>query len=76
MASFKISIVDKAVTASSVEEHASMDAARDSVVRAALLILLETHTWEKRRIAQCRIEDVENSRDAIFEVTFEITDFI
>lgn len=53
-----------------------MDAARDSVVRAALLILLETHTWEKRRIAQCRIEDVENSRDAIFEVTFEITDFI
>ncbi len=73
---FNISIVDSVETGTATEEHASMDAARASVIQSALRILHSGRTVQGKRVAECEIADVVSSREAHFTVTVEITDQI
>lgn len=75
MRTFNIAIVD-GKTATFTENHTTMDAARDSTLRAALRMLLEEHSYESKRVAECHIEDVADGNEASFNVSLEITDFI
>ncbi len=72
---FNIAILDKKTT-TFFEEHTSMFEARDAVVRAALLILLEEQSDESKRIAQCHITSVATLDEVSSNVSLEITDFI
>jgi hypothetical protein len=75
MAKFAIVIMD-GNTFTATEEYGSMRAARDAVTRSALQMLLEEQTSESKRVAECRIEEVGTRREASFQVSLEITDFI
>ncbi len=75
MATFAIVIMD-GNTFTAIEEFPSMSAARDAVTRSALQMLLEEQTSESKRVAECRIEEIESRREVSFQVSLEITDFI
>ncbi|MEG8040314.1 hypothetical protein QP166_13505 [Sphingomonas sp. LR60] len=75
MAAFAIVIMD-GNTFTAIEEFPSMSAARDAVTRSALQMLLEEQTSESKRVAECRIEEIESRREVSFQVSLEITDFI
>lgn len=53
-----------------------MVSARNSAVRAALLMLIEEPSFASGRVAECHIEEVTGSQEAFFKVDVQITELI
>lgn len=75
MPKFTIVILD-GNTYTATEGFPSINAARDAVTRLCLHMLLEGQSFENKRVAECRIEEVGTQREVSFKVSIEITDFI
>ena len=76
MPTYSVAIIDGAVSASSVEEHASLDKAKDVTVRTALDILLKGRSQETRRIAECKITEIPAGQEMRFRIALELKDII
>lgn len=76
MPTFRVAIVDGAASASSLEEHSTIEEAKDRTVRAALSLLLKARTKENRRTATCEVAEMPQGQQLRFQVTLELKDFI
>ncbi|GAA4221690.1 hypothetical protein GCM10022253_28320 [Sphingomonas endophytica] len=76
MPTFRVAIVDGAASASSIEEHSTIEEAKDRTIRAALSLLLKARTKENRRTATCEVAEMPHGQQLSFQVTLELKDFI
>ncbi len=68
--------MDGLASSASTMEHPSIEEAREEAVRAALALLLNTRSHDKRRVAHCEVTDPSSGDRAHFDVTLELTDYI